>query len=50
MAGSGHLTGRFVKDSVLIDSIIDGLVSLIEPAAYMKNTACQMQTLPCSLP
>jgi hypothetical protein len=37
MAGSGHLTGRFVKDSVLIDSIIEGLVSLIEPAAYMKK-------------
>ena len=37
MAGSGHLTGRFVKDPVLIDSVIEGLASLIEPAAYMKK-------------
>ena len=37
MAGSGHLTGRLVKKQALIDSVIEGLASLIEPAAYTKK-------------
>ncbi len=37
MAGSGHLSGRLVEDPALIDSIIEGLASLIEPAAYTQK-------------
>ena len=37
MAGSGHLEGRLVEHTGLIDSVINGLASLIEPAAYMQK-------------
>jgi hypothetical protein len=37
MAGSGHLTGRLIEDPALIDSILEGLNSLIEPTNYAQK-------------
>ncbi len=37
MEGSGHITGHFVDQPELIDSVIEGLASLIEPASYAKK-------------
>lgn len=37
MADSGHLKGRFVSDPAIIESIVNGLASLIEPSAYAKK-------------
>lgn len=34
MAGSGHLTGRFVAEAALQASVLGALAALIEPAAY----------------
>lgn len=37
MAGSGHLSGRLVEEPDLIDSVLKGLASLIEPTAYAQK-------------
>jgi len=37
MAGSGHLAGRLVEDPTMIDSVIEGLASLIEPKTYAQK-------------
>jgi len=37
MAGSGHLSGRLIEDPVLIDTVLAGLASLIEPATYAQK-------------
>lgn len=37
MAGSGQLSGRLVEDPALIDSILEGLASLIEPNTYAQK-------------
>lgn len=37
MEGSGHITGHFVNQPELIDSVIEGLASLIEPVSYAKK-------------
>ncbi len=37
MAGSGHLSGRLVEAPDLIDSVVGGLASLIEPTAYAQK-------------
>jgi hypothetical protein len=37
MAGSGHLSGRLIKDPALIDSVLEGLASLIEPTSYTQK-------------
>ena len=37
MAGSGHLEGWLVEDPAMIDSILAGLASLIEPATYAQK-------------
>ncbi len=37
MEGSGHITGHFVNQPELIDSVIEGLASLIEPESYAKK-------------
>ena len=37
MAGSGHLEGWLVEDPAMIDSILSGLASLIEPATYAQK-------------
>ena len=37
MAGSCHLSGRLIEDPALIDSVITGLASLIEPETYMNK-------------
>lgn len=37
MAGSGHLSGRLVEAPDLIDSVVGGLASLIEPTTYVQK-------------
>ncbi len=37
MAGSGHLAGRLIEDPTLIDGVIKGLASLIEPSTYTQK-------------
>ena len=37
MAGSGHIAGRLVEEPALINSVIEGLASLIEPATYAEK-------------
>ena len=37
MAGSGHIAGRLIEDPALIDSVVEGLASLIEPATYAQK-------------
>ena len=37
MEGSGHITGHFVDQPELIDSVIEGLASLIEPVSYAQK-------------
>jgi len=37
MAGSGHIAGRLIEEPGLIDSIIEGLASLIEPSTYTRK-------------
>lgn len=37
MAGSGHLAGRLIQEQSLIDSVLEGLNSLIEPATYTQK-------------
>jgi len=37
MAGSGHLTGRLIEDPALIDGVLEGLNSLIEPTNYAQK-------------
>ena len=37
MAGSGHLAGRLIEDPALIESVVEGLASLIEPATYTQK-------------
>lgn len=37
MAGSGQLTGYYISEQSLIDSVIEGLASLIEPSTYAKK-------------
>jgi len=37
MAGSGHIAGRLIEEPALIDNIVEGLASLIDPAAYMQK-------------
>jgi hypothetical protein len=37
MAGSGHLSGRLIEKPALIDSVIEGLASLIDPSTYTQK-------------
>ncbi len=37
MAGSGHIAGRLIEDPGLINSVVEGLASLIEPATYAQK-------------
>lgn len=37
MAGSGHLAGRLIQEQSLIESVLNGLASLIEPATYAQK-------------
>ena len=37
MEGSGHITGHFVDQPELIDSVIESLASLIDPESYAKK-------------
>jgi len=37
MEGSGHITGHFIDKPELIDSVVEGLAALIEPASYAQK-------------
>lgn len=37
MEGSGHVTGHFIKDQKLIESVVNNLAKLMEPEQYQKR-------------